>query len=36
VVGAYAVGIYSEPRYTKHIDLWIEASKKNAGRVLSA
>lgn len=30
VVGAYAVIYYTEPRYTKDIDIWIEPTLKNA------
>jgi len=30
VVGAYAVIYYSEPRYTKDIDVWIEPGPDNA------
>ena len=36
VVGAFAVMKYSEPRYTKDLDIWVEASAKNAKRVVSA
>jgi hypothetical protein len=36
VVGAHAVMKYSEPRYTKDLDIWVEASKENAKRVFSA
>lgn len=35
VVGGYAVMKYSEPRYTKDLDLWIEASPENAQRVFT-
>ena len=30
VVGGYAVMIHSEPRYTKDLDIWVEASLENA------
>ena len=30
VVGGYAVMVYTEPRYTKDIDVWIDRSKPNA------
>ncbi|MCW5980458.1 MAG: hypothetical protein KIT09_20415 [Bryobacteraceae bacterium] len=33
VVGGHAVMLYTEPRYTKDLDLWIEAGEENAGRV---
>lgn len=36
VVGAYAVIHYTEPRYTKDLDLWVEPTTENAKRVFSA
>lgn len=36
VVGGHAVMLYTEPRYTKDLDLWIEASHENALRVFRA
>ena len=33
VVGAYAVIHYTEPRYTKDLDIWVEPSQDNAVRV---
>jgi hypothetical protein len=36
VVGAYAVGVHGRPRATNDLDVWIEASKENARRVLAA
>jgi len=36
VVGGYAVGKHTEPRYTKDIDVWVNRSVKNAERVLAA
>jgi hypothetical protein len=36
VVGAYAVIHYTQPRYTKDIDLWIKPSEENAARVARA
>ena len=36
VVGGYAVMLYTEPRYTKDLDVWIEASEGNAARVFRA
>ena len=36
LVGAHAVGFYAEPRFTKDLDIWIEASPTNAPRVMSA
>lgn len=36
VVGAYAVMKYTEPRYTKDLDVWVEPSTENATRVVKA
>ncbi|MBS1854209.1 MAG: hypothetical protein JST11_02505 [Acidobacteria bacterium] len=36
VVGGYAVMLYSEPRYTKDLDIWVEASEENARCVFRA
>ena len=37
VVGGYAVMKYTEPRYTKDLDLWIEAiAEERPGRVQGA
>ena len=36
VVGAYAVIHYTEPRYTKALDLWVEPTPENAHRVFEA
>jgi hypothetical protein len=36
VVGGYAVIKYTEPRYTKDLDVWVEASQKNARAVFAA
>jgi hypothetical protein len=33
VIGGYAVMLYSEPRYTKDLDIWVEASDENATKV---
>ena len=33
VVGAYAAMLYAEPRYTKDLDVWVEATPENAARV---
>ncbi len=33
VVGGYAVAAHGHPRYTKDLDVWIEASPENAERV---
>ena len=34
IVGAFAVGFYIRPRYTKDIDILVEPSKKNAKRII--
>lgn len=36
IVGGYAVMKYSEPRYTKDLDIWIESSNENSKKVFSA
>ncbi len=36
VVGAYAVVHYTEPRYTKDLDIWVDRSPQNAARVFQA
>lgn len=36
IVGGYAVIHYSQPRYTKDLDLWIEPSAENARAVVRA
>ncbi len=36
VVGAYAVSFHSEPRATGDLDIWVEPTAENAGRVYSA
>ncbi|MEK7726935.1 MAG: hypothetical protein AAB354_00915 [candidate division KSB1 bacterium] len=36
IVGAYAVGFHVEPRTTKDIDLWVEASFENAQQLYKA
>jgi hypothetical protein len=36
VVGGYAVMKYTEPRYTKDLDLWIDVDQGNAQRVFEA
>lgn len=35
LIGGYAVMHYSEPRYTKDLDIWIEASEDNARKIFS-
>ena len=36
IIGGYAVVHYSRPRYTGALDLWVDASLENAGRVVAA
>jgi hypothetical protein len=36
VVGGYAVMNYTEPRYTKDLDVWVKADKDNAAAVFKA
>jgi hypothetical protein len=36
IVGAYAVMKYTEPRYTKDLDIWVDATPDNARRVFEA
>jgi len=36
VVGAHAAGLYTEPRYTKDLDIWVRPTPENAARVYGA
>lgn len=36
VIGGHAVMKYSEPRYTKDLDIWVKADTENAGAVFDA
>ena len=36
IVGAYAVIHYTEPRYTKDLDIWVDPGKENAKKVYAA
>jgi hypothetical protein len=36
VVGAHAVMVYTEPRYTKDLDIWVRPEHANSERVLTA
>jgi hypothetical protein len=36
VVGAYALAVLGRPRATGDLDVWVEATPENAGRVLTA
>ena len=36
IVGGHAVMLYTEPRFTKDLDLWIEATPENAAKTWRA
>jgi len=36
LVGGYAVALHGYPRYTKVLDIWVEASRENAEKVVKA
>jgi hypothetical protein len=36
IVGGHAVMLYTEPRYTKDLDVWVEANDENAVKVYRA
>ncbi len=36
IVGAYAVGAYIIPRYTKDMDIFVDVSKENARKIVKA
>ncbi len=36
IVGAHAVSFYSEPRYTKDLDIWVDPTPENAEKVYKA
>jgi len=36
IVGGYAVMKYTEPRYTKDLDIWVHSSPQNAARLFEA
>ena len=36
IIGGYAVMLYTEPRFTKDLDLWVEATEENGNRVYAA
>lgn len=36
IIGAYAVGFYSKPRYTKDIDILVEPTLENAKKIVKA
>ncbi len=36
IIGSYALAFHAKPRYTKDIDILVEASEENAGKLLDA
>ncbi len=36
IIGAYAVVFYTEPRFTKDVDIWIDPDTQNADRLYKA
>jgi hypothetical protein len=36
IVGGFAVAAHGFPRYTKDLDVWVDCSRENAARILSA
>jgi hypothetical protein len=36
VVGAHAVMVYPEPRYTRDLDVWVRPTSESAARVFRA
>lgn len=36
IVGAYAVTFYTEPRFTKDLDIWVDSDINNTGRLYKA
>ena len=36
IVGGYAIIEYTEPRYTKDLDIWVEADSTNAKKLINA
>ena len=36
IVGAYAVNLYGDPRAPGDLDIWVQPSAKNAGKVVRA
>lgn len=35
IVGGYAVGFHSRPKFTNDLDIWVDNSPENAGKVLN-
>jgi hypothetical protein len=36
LVGAYAVALHAQPRFTKDLDIWVDADAENAAKVFEA
>ena len=36
IVGAYALGVHGRPRATGDLDIWVEPTAENAGRLVAA
>lgn len=36
IVGGFAIAVHGTPRYTKDLDIWVECSTENAGRLVTA
>jgi hypothetical protein len=36
IVGAYALGVHGRPRATGDLDVWVDATPDNAGRIIEA
>jgi hypothetical protein len=36
VVGAYALGVHGRPRATGDLDVWVDATRENAAKVITA
>jgi hypothetical protein len=36
IIGGYALAFHGHPRYTKDLDVWIETTDENAGRLIQA
>jgi hypothetical protein len=36
ILGGYAIAFHGHPRYTKDLDVWLEASKENASNMMKA
>jgi hypothetical protein len=34
IIGGYAIGFHSRPKFTQDLDIWIDNSEENAQRIL--